>query len=314
MSLVYLLLLLPLFWLLGKSANLTTRAIIDMAKLWGLSDLTIGFVVLGLATSAPELLVGVTSAIKGIPGLSYGNLIGANIVLLSFVVGLSALLNGKIHLHDKIEQRTIYTSTIIILFPLILALDGVVSRIDGIILITIYFIYLSIVIVKRRKLETEITRPFIRHDVRVHKLWLWFGAGIIGLLIGSYFVVYLATHLSDSWNIAPIIVGFLILSFGTNLPEIFITIKNRNTEHNHIAFGNVIGSAVVNTLILGIVALISPITIGDPKLLFTGIAFLIAIAALFNIFLKTKATLSRNEGAILVMIYILFIIMQGMNK
>lgn len=314
MSLVYLLLLLPLFWLLGKSANLTTRALIDMAKLWGLSDLTIGFVILGLATSAPELLVGVNSAIKGIPGLSYGNLIGANIVLLSFVVGLSALLNGKIHLHDRIERRTIYTSTIIILFPLVLALDGVVSRIDGMILVAIYFIYLSIVIVKRRKLETEITRPFIRHDVRAHKLWLWFGAGIVGLLVGSYFVVYLATHLSDIWNIAPIIVGFLVLSFGTNIPEIFITIKNRNTEHNHVAFGNIVGSAVVNTLILGIISLISPITIGDPGLLFTSVAFLIAIAALFNIFLKTKATLSRNEGAILVMIYILFIIVQGMNK
>ncbi len=285
-----------------------------MAKLWGLSDLTIGFVVLGLATSAPELLVGINSAIKGIPGLSYGNLIGANIVLLSFVVGLSALLNGKIHLHSSIERRTIYTSTIIILSPLVLALDGIVSRLDGMILVAIYLIYLTVVIFKRRRLETEITRPFIKHDVRVHKLWLWFAAGIIGLLVGSYFVVYLATHLSDSWNIAPIIVGFLILSFGTNLPEIFITIKNRNTEHNHIAFGNVIGSAVVNTLILGVVSLISPITIGDPKLLITGIVFLIAIAALFNIFLKTKATLSRNEGVILVMIYILFIIMQGMNK
>ena len=181
--------------------------------------------VLGLATSAPELLVGINSAIKGIPGLSYGNLIGANIVLLSFVVGLSALLNGKIHLHSSIERRTIYTSTIIILSPLVLALDGIVSRLDGMILVAIYLIYLTVVIFKRRRLETEITRPFIKHDVRVHKLWLWFAAGIIGLLVGSYFVVYLATHLSDSWNIAPIIVGFLILSFGTNLPEIFITIK-----------------------------------------------------------------------------------------
>ena len=240
MSIIYLLALLPLFWLLGKSANLTTRAIVDMAKIWGLSDLTIGFVILSLATSAPELLVGVNSALKGTPDLSFGNLIGANIVLLSFVVGLSALLNGKIHLHDKIEQRTIYTSTIIILFPLILALDGVVSRMDGVILIAIYFIYLSIVIVKRRKLETEITRPFIKHDVQAHKLWFWFFAGIAGLLIGAYFVVYLATHLSDSWNIAPVVVGFLILSFGTNLPEIFITIKNRNTKHNHIPFCNFI--------------------------------------------------------------------------
>src|SRR3989344_2152291 len=81
MSLIYLLLLLPLFWLLGKSANLTTRAIVDMAKLWGLSDLTIGFVILSLATSAPELLVGINSAIKGTPDLSFGNLIGANIAL-----------------------------------------------------------------------------------------------------------------------------------------------------------------------------------------------------------------------------------------
>ncbi|TAN57936.1 sodium:calcium antiporter [Patescibacteria group bacterium] len=314
MSVLYLILLVPLFWLLGKSANLTTRAIIDIAKLWGLSDLTIGFVILGLATSAPELLVGINSALKGIPGLSYGNLIGANIVLLSFVVGLSAILNGKIHLHDRIEQRTIYTSTIIILFPLLLALDGIVSRADGLILIAIYLVYLSIVIIKRRKIETEITRPFIRHDVHAHKLWLWFAAGIIGLLIGSRFVVFLAGNLSENWHIAPVVVGFLILSFGTNLPEIFITVKNRNTEHNHVAFGNVIGSAVVNTLLLGIVALISPIVIGDSKLLFTGIAFLIIIAALFNIFLKTKATLSRNEGVALIVIYILFIITQGILK
>jgi len=106
----------------------------------------------------------------------------------------------------------------------------------------------------------------------------------------------------------------LILSLGTNLPEIFITVKNRNTEHNHIAFGNVMGSAVVNVLILGIVSLISPITIPDLKILITSIIFLIIITVCFNIFLKTKNTLSRGEGVALIVIYILFIIIQGMNR
>ena len=314
MSIIYLLALLPLFWLLGKSANLTTRAIVDMAKIWGLSDLTIGFVILSLATSAPELLVGINSAIKGTPDLSFGNLIGANIVLLSFLIGLSAILNGQIHVKENLERKTIYASTLLILLPVILALDGKISRLDGVILIAVYAIYLTIVIVKRRSLETEITRPFIRHDVRVHKLWQWFAAGIAGLLIGSYLVVFFATNLSSAWNIAPIIVGFLILSFGTNLPEIFITVKNRNTEHNHIAFGNVVGSAVVNVLILGIVSLISPIIIPDLKILLTSIVFLIVITVCFNVFLRTKNTLSRGEGVALIVIYILFIITQGMNK
>jgi len=106
----------------------------------------------------------------------------------------------------------------------------------------------------------------------------------------------------------------LILSFGTNLPEIFITVKNRNTEHNHIAFGNVVGSAVVNVLILGIVSLISPIIIPDLRVLLTSIVFLLIITVCFNIFLRTKNTLSRGEGVTLIVIYILFIITQGMNR
>lgn len=314
MSILYLLLLFPLFWLLGKSANLTTRAIIDIAKFWGLSDLTIGFVILGLATSAPELLVGVNSAIRRMPDLSFGNLIGANIVLLSFLIGLSAILNGQIHVKENLERKTIYASTLLILLPIVLALDGKISRLDGVILTAVYAIYLTLVIVKRRALETEITRPFIRHEMHSRKLWWWFAGGIAGLLIGSYLVVILATSLSSAWNIAPIIVGFLILSFGTNLPEIFITIKNRNTEHNHIAFGNVVGSAVVNVLILGIVSLIHPILIPDLKILFTSIVFLVIITICFNIFLRTKNTLSRNEGVALIVIYVLFVITQGMIK
>ena len=312
MTLLYLLLLLPIFWILGKSANLTTRAIVDIAKIIGLSDLTIGFVILGLATSTPELLVGINSALGGTPELSFGNLVGANIVLLSFVVGLSAILNNGIHLRDRIERRTIHASSLLVLIPLVLALDGIVSRLDGVVMVAVYAMYLTAVVLKRHTLS--IARPFARHDVRSTTLWIWFGTGVIGLLVGSKLVVMLAIELSVGWNIAPIIIGFLLLSFGTNLPEIFITIKNRNSEHNHIAFGNVIGSAVVNTLILGIVAIIHPIVVSDLRFLLTGMAFLVAVAITLNIFLKTKDTLSRTEGVVLLMIYIFFIVTQGMNR
>ncbi len=311
MSFIYLLLLIPLFGILGKSANLTTRAIVDIAKIIGLSDLTIGFVILGLATSTPELLVGINSALEGAPELSYGNLVGANIVLLSFVVGLSAILNNGIHLRDSIERRTVAVSTLLVLFPLLLAVDGTVSRLDGVVLVGVYLIYLALVVLKRKTLSFG--RPFARHDVHSSVLWMWFTVGVLGLLIGSRLVVDLATRFSADFNIAPILVGFLVLSFGTNLPEILITIKNRNSEHNHIAFGNVVGSAVVNTLILGIVSIIHPIVIADFKFVAIGLSFLLTVAIILNIFLRTKNTLSKTEGIALIMIYLFFIITQGMS-
>ena len=203
---------------------------------------------------------------------------------------------------------------------MILLTDKVLSRIDGLILLTLYVFY-QIVIFSEKKHRQEFKKTQERgvihrlirkmNHLETKKEIGWILLSIIILLFSADFLVKIAMKLAVVLNLPLILIGLLIVSVGTTLPELVFSIKAIKDKQSSMVFGNLSGSIVANaTLIIGLVALISPIRIqAFTSYLLATMAFVI-IFGLFYFFIRTKHRLDRWEGLILFLIYLLFIIFQ----
>jgi len=321
MTILYIILFFILAFILTKAADLTLDSIKNISRATGAKAFVISALVLSLATSLPELFVGITSAIEGEGNLSFGNIIGANITNILLVIGMASAVAGGVSIRgEKILHEFLLAAGAGIL-PLLLFLDGAVSRVDGLILIVIYLAYTlsffkrSFVEIGNRHLSGQNLTRFIKNaEVVERKTERSLGhllVGIAALLFISDLIVQVATNIATSLSIPVFVIGLALLSIGTTLPEMVVSFRSLRSHSDGIFFGNILGSIIINsTLILGIVAIIDPITISEPqRFLIPGAMFILSII-LFWLFARTKHYLSRNESFILLGLYILFIVVQ----
>jgi len=273
--------------------------------------------ILGLTTSLPELFVGLSSAFSNQPILSLGNIIGANIANLSLVLGGAALVVGLINIKEGFIRRDIFYAFLAASAPMILLSDKFLSRVDGLILLVFYVFYQIVIFSERRKglakEKVNIVKRFLRKisQKETKKEIVWIFIGIILLLISANILVILASKLAIAFNLPLFLVGLLIIAAGTTLPELVFSIKTLKEGQKEMFFGNLLGSIVTNgTLVIGLVALISPFRIQNfSDYLLATMAFLIIFGILF-FFIKTKQKLERWEGVALLLIYLLFIFLE----
>ena len=321
MIILYLFLFFILAFILTKAADLTLESIKSISRATGAQTFVLSALILSLATSLPELFVGITSALEGMGTLSFGNLLGANITNILLVAGLSAAVIGGVTVHgEKVFHEFLLAASAGVL-PLFLLLDGRLSRVDGLILLVLYFAYTFSFFKKRfmemgqHHLSGSILIRFIKSAEKVErKADKSIGHLLIGLaalLFISDLIVKVATNIAASFSIPVFVIGLVLLSIGTTLPEVIVSFRSLKSHSDGIFFGNLLGSVVINsTLIAGIVAIISPIEIIEPiRFLIPGAIFIIA-AILFWVFIKTKHFLSRREAVILLALYLGFVILE----
>ncbi len=291
--------------LLVISAEYLVKSLTKIGYYLKLTEFVMGFMVVALATSLPELFVGITSALEGTPELSLGNVIGANIVVLTLVVGILTLIKKGIN----IETKTVRTDTrymfFVTLIPLILMLDRQISRIDGVILLIVFFLYVSRLFSQERRFRETIDsiprREFVRSVVVC-----FFSLAL--LILSAELVVKSATSLAIDLNVPTILIGLFMLSLGTTLPELIFETKAMMSQHRYMALGDLIGSVVANsTLVLGVAAVIHPITPNFLLFLISAL-FMIFVAFLFMIFVESENKIHVNEGITLIFLYILFLL------
>jgi cation:H+ antiporter len=182
------------------------------------------------------------------------------------------------------------------------------SRIDGVILLGVFLIH-TVNIFKRRKKYKKKKIEDEKTNTSKFSWLLIFTLAFIGLFIASNFVVKYASKLAFDLNLPEILIGLFLISFATTLPELVFGLSAAKLKHKEMAIGNQIGSVVTNTgLILGIVAIIHPITAEFKPFLISSIFMFIA-GFIFYTFIKSKKHLAKNEGISLILIYILFVIM-----
>lgn len=306
---LYLGLLVGSLFILGKSAHFVTIAITRIGHKLGISEFITGFVILGIATSFPEIFVGIQSAISNTPQLSLGNLLGANIVLLTLISGITALLNNGINLKSELSQPGRLLQIIfLIMAPILVLLDFRITRPEALFLGALFVGYTIYLVYKAPKDSPALEEHFLDHRF-LHTLFL-FGAGTVGLLVASRVVVYSSISIATLMHIPTVVVGVLMLAVGTNLPEISVVIAAVRKHHTNLVIGDILGSAATNTLVVAMIGFIRPFVIDERQIIEVTSGFMIVALGLFFWFTKTKNRLTFTEGCLLLAFYASFVVSQ----
>ncbi len=306
---VFLISFLVLLW----SGRILPRALHNISKILHLSEFITAFFLVAFATSIPELFVGISSVFQGVPSVSLGNVMGANIVNLTLVVGLSTIFAGTIAGDGRISSENFWLIFLVAMMPILLAMDGIISRGDGIVLLFAFALYMLKIFRDQQYFHKEMHEtkdPGLQSVPNVLKNLVHFFGGMFLLLVSSLFLVWsskaiIAEYFVDSF----LIFGVLFIALGTALPELMFGIQVSLDGKPHAMLGNALGSVAFNAAaIVGIVALLSPIQIqiGDEFILIA--LFLFLAFALFHLFVYTKHSISRSEGFILVLVYLAFFV------
>jgi len=335
MNWFYILIFLGSCGLLFLSGQWLVGALTRIAKFLGWREFVVAFFIMALAGSLPNLFVGISSALHKIPQLSFGDIVGGNLVDLTIVIALAVLITKGLPAESRTVQTTSLFTIGVAILPLILILDGVLGRGDGILLILCFAFYISWLFSKKERFtrtydedkpRTEIS--LVRGDelhssprfanVRVIKEFKIFIKdigrvilGIVFLLAAAEGIVRAASFFTESLNLSIPLIGILIVGLGNALPEGYFAIVSARSGRTWMILGNLMGAIVVPaTLVLGIVALICPIEILDFSPFAIGRFFLIISAIFFLFFVRTDRKITKKEAIFLLLIYIIFIVVE----
>lgn len=294
---------------LAKSADLVEEALVFLSKQFRINQFIVGFVILSVASSLPEIMLMFTSAGSQSASLSAGNLLGGLIILLTLVVGINVFKAKKVPFKGHFGLQQLFLSLLVTLTALMCLLDGNVGALEGIIMLTAYSIYiLYLIFFEMRNFKTESHATTELNRQVTLKKTLRAILGLILLLILARLAVDVAIRAGEIAMIPKSIIGLIVLALGTNLPELTIALRSTK-ESRSLAIGNVFGSATINTAILGILALISPFRIGNGSLL--PAIILISITILYLALAATTGTeIRRREAYFLFALYFAMIIIE----
>lgn len=277
--------------------------------------------ILAISTSLPELIVSIVASIEGNTSLILGNIIGSNIADLSLVIGGAALIGGSLKVTGNILSRDIYLTGAAGFLPIFLIADGTLSRPDGVILLVIYLVMTTTFLRSHHSslAQHALSRSPMQQLLSIIKNGHGKGSirtflfGVALLLTSSHLIVRLSTYLAESSGLSTLFIGLFIVSVGTSLPELAFEIKAVLGGQAKMALGDLLGSVVANsTLILGLAAVIHPLTLTQRGLLPYGLAIgaFAVIYFSFISFVKTKKKLEWWEGLILMAGYMIFALLE----
>ena len=306
------------FILLVIGADLLVRGASNIAKKFYIPEMLIGLTIVALGTSAPELIITITSAQSGATDLIIGNAIGSNLCNLLLILGLIAIIH-PILIDEEAKKIHIPVSLLSAIVILILELCNLgsarafIDRIDGILLVILFITYFSFPIFTEikdiKKAFKENTNNEESKKINVFVSIIFIAIGVVLLKFGGDFVVDNATLIAEHFNISERVIGLTIVAIGTAMPELVTSIVSIIRKDTDLAVGNLVGSCVLNLfLILGIGAIITPLEFSNE---FNQNLILLIVANfilwIFN-FIGKKNIITRFKGIILLGFFSLYIV------
>lgn len=276
-------------------------------------EFILAFFLMAFGVSIPNFFVAVMSALKGVPELSYGDVIGGNIYDLSLALGLATLVSKKgIDTKSKTVNASVLFTIAVSMLPLFLAFDKTISRLDGVFLIIAYLIYsIWMFSDKERFTLQEKNRKGCSRKLEVFRDILMISGGIAILLLGAKGIVDSSIAFSEIFAIPLGIIGVLVVSVGNCLPETFFSIQAAKCKQEWMILGNLMGGVVVcTTLVIGTAAIIHPINIDGLSTFVMARIFLIMAVILFYTCIKTGHKITKKEGYYLIFLYIVFFLLE----
>ncbi len=297
------------FILIWFGAGLIVNSVDKYAKKLQISSFAVSFFILGFLTSTPEIAVGLNSIIEKDPEIYMGNLIGGVTIIFLFIIPVLAIFGNGITLSHQLNKKSLLLSLAVCAAPAFFISDKRVTVFEGLLLIFLYLV-LFYVIEKKKGIIEHIENRFLKTDKQDLKYLAKIIIGVIIVFVTSRFIVDETIYFSKILQISPFIISLIMLSLGTNLPELSVGIRSLSLGKKDIAFGDYIGSAAANTAIFGVLTVINKSDVVIPNHFFQRFIFISAGLGLFYFFSRSKNTISRVEGFILFLVYILFLVME----
>ena len=298
--------------MLIKGADILVDGSSAIAKKMRISEIIIGLTIVSIGTSMPELFVSTSSALQGLSDISIGNVIGSNICNLLLILGLSAIINPVKFQKETIKIENPMSIILTLIFFAICNINQDVSRIEGCILIALFIGFLIYTIIMAKKSKDEVILQLALEEskkISVFKNVLLIILGVAVLKVGGDLVVENAKLVATALNVSEKIIGLTIVAIGTSLPELVTSVTAAVKGDSDIAIGNIIGSNIFNMLlIVGLSAVIHPITYNITYNFQMMILFVAMILMLIFPFIKPKEVMSRWNGTIFVLLYIFYTI------
>ncbi|HCR35611.1 hypothetical protein A2130_00800 [Candidatus Woesebacteria bacterium GWC2_33_12] len=308
-------------FVLIKSAEWVIVSLRRIARKSKIGVFAISAIILAVGTSLPELFVGITSAIEGSPNISLGVVLGSNIANTAVITGIVALLLGKINVHGDYLKRDVFTALVAGVLPMALAADGILGRVDGLVLLFVYASYTASFFkekfaeVTNQHSQESFFYKFLREinhiDFDISKEYGKMFVSLALMLFSSQMIIQSSQSMAISFGIPIFVISLIVLAIGTSLPELIFSLKSVKNGEPKMFFGNLLGSTIANsTLIVGLTAVISPINIVSFIDYRNGVIAFVVIFLTFWFFIRSKHRLDRFEALILVLMYIVFIVLE----
>jgi len=305
------------FIVLIWSADLFVAGAASIAENLGMSPIIIGLTIVSLGTSAPEILVALNASLAGSGELAVGNAIGSNIANISLVLGVTLLI-APLMVHQSCMKKEVPLLLLTTAAAGMLILDGVLSRLDGWMMMGALFLIVAQMVRGQKKNQGILTEAVEEplHHLKPLRAWLSFLVGLILLIASSKMLVWGAVFTAKELGVPELVIGLTIVAVGTSLPELAATVASALRGHTEIALGNIIGSNMFNLLavmsIPGIVGSqqLQPAVVSRDYPVMTFMTVLLALA-IYVSRKRVKSTaghsyLGRIVGTVLVSFYALY--------
>lgn len=287
--------------LLVKSADWFLESSSKIGLAAGLSPFIIGVTIVGLGTSLPELISSIVAVFEQVPEVVVANAVGSNIANIFLVVGAAVLFARRLSVSKDLIDLDLPLLTLGTAIFFVMAWDGAINTIEAIFLLVTYGLYLSFSIIYREKTpETADKQPVVPMD------WLFLFIGIVGLAVGSKYLIDSVIELSTLLHIGAGVITITAVAIGTSLPELLVSIKAAKNNQPEVALGNVFGSNIFNVLVVvGLPGIFGSLVVDAPTMAI-GFPILIVATAVFVIS-GISRRIHVQEGALYLMLYVIFI-------
>ncbi len=292
-------------FLVVRGAMLATKNASALAESFNLSPYTVGFLIVAVISILPETFIALNAAFSGMSAFGFGMLLGSNVADLTIVfAGIILLTRRALKVECKILESHVYYP-LILLVPIVLGLDGHLSRVDGAALMLTGGIFYYIALRHEKgpastQCITKRTKP---------ALLLFFSMAL--LLIGAHFTVESASSLAAMLGVTPVLIGMLVVSLGTTLPEFLFSLKAMQARSDALAIGDILGTVLADaTIVVGLIALIAPFSFPHVIIYVAGV-FMVAAAAILFTFMRSGRAVTQKEAYVLIIFWITFVLIQS---
>ena len=296
--------------LLWLGSSLSVKGLLHLSKHFRISGFFISFLIFGFASTFPEIFISISSAIKGVPAVAVGALLGSNLIDMTIILGAIAIVGKEMNIVHKAVRLDIWY-VLLASMPVLLIIDNKLSRVDGVILLLAFGMYVFNMWRESGSMSDVSFRSSVGDTMKDVSIFV---AGLIVLFFGSDLVVTYAEKVAFGLGMPDIFIGLFLVAFSTTLPEFAFAIKAVMQKESEMAIGDIFGNVIIDaTFVIALIAILSPLTLPNSSALIAG-GFMVFAAMMALYFIGVDNKITWKEGLILFFIYYVFLSVEvGVN-